>query len=280
MAEMIDVFLDKENNAGVFEDTAKKCKSNPALVDAINYSRHTQLFIKEGRFIPVPCERYSEPANIIISSRRTFEAAKEYDSVAVLNFANALHPGGGVAYGARAQEESLCRVSTLYYSLATLSADRMFYAPHKMATVYGTDDILINREIVVIKDDDHNDLDIPFKCTVITCAAPDFSSGTTMLSRGGMDKLYKIMTERIDRIYRAALMSGAENIILGAFGCGVFANPPKMIGYIMIKKAKEYAWKFKNIEFAIYSPGTDHKNIDAFMWAWNKIEKEEKDGIH
>ena len=37
--------------------------------------------------------------------------------VLVLNFANPVHPGGGVRRGARAQEEGLCRTSSLLLSL-------------------------------------------------------------------------------------------------------------------------------------------------------------------
>ena len=275
-----EVILDKENNIAVFQDTAKRCKTDPVLINMINRSRHTQLCIKSGQDIIIPLERYSEPANIIISSKRTFEAARQYNHCAVLNFANAHTPGGGVAYGARAQEEALCRVSTLYYSLSTPTAMEKFYIPHKVCGVFGSSDILVNRDIVVFKSDDFEPI-TPFKCSVITCAAPDFSGGTTLLGKEGMNRLYRVMAKRIDRIFKAALLSGAENIVLGAFGCGVFSNPPKMVGYIMLKKAQEYAYRFKNIEFAIYSPGNtpnDHRNIDAFMWAYGKVYGEgEKD---
>ena len=53
--------------------------------------------------------------------------AKGYKGdVLVLNFANAVHPGGGVKKGSRAQEEDLCRKSSLMRSLESKES-RAFY---------------------------------------------------------------------------------------------------------------------------------------------------------
>ena len=73
---------------------------------------------------PLPDERLREP----LTSKTVFECINtdsfsaalemmkdipEEEKVLVLNFANAFHPGGGVRRGASAQEEDLCRKSSL-----------------------------------------------------------------------------------------------------------------------------------------------------------------------
>ena len=104
----------------------------------------------------------------------------KYDKkIAVLNFANAYHPGGGVIIGARAQEEDLCRVSTLYLVLATKENVKRYYGRHsKNFTAYGTSDILYSPDIFVFRfSDDEYTFRTPdefLNVDVITCAAPQF----------------------------------------------------------------------------------------------------------
>ena len=64
--------------------------------------------------------RFEDEAKIIVSTKRTFEAAAGYagQKVAVHNFASATNPGGGVTRGSSAQEECLCRCSVLYFCLS------------------------------------------------------------------------------------------------------------------------------------------------------------------
>lgn len=88
----------REERIRIFEDTARLCREHPALKKSIEASRKGQLLIPEGNPIQTNTQRQGTPARIIVSKRRSLEAAVSYrgKKVAVHNFASATNPGGGV----------------------------------------------------------------------------------------------------------------------------------------------------------------------------------------
>ena len=71
--------------------------------------------------------KYSKGAQLFLHNCDSYEMAKELEKPLVMNFANAIHPGGGFLKGARAQEEALCRCSTLYKSISSNKAFEMYH---------------------------------------------------------------------------------------------------------------------------------------------------------
>ncbi len=82
------------------------------MVDSANKE---QMVILEGDEVIGSEREYEKPAKIVVSPKRTLEASRAYSAkeVYVHNFASAVNPGGGVERGASAQEECICRSSTL-----------------------------------------------------------------------------------------------------------------------------------------------------------------------
>lgn len=66
------------------------------------------------------------------------------------------------------------------------------------------------------------------------------------------------------------MCTGHTNLVLGAFGCGAFANPPDLVGaaFVRVLGSEEFRGAFQIIAFAITeSKGSDAGNIDAFQRA-------------
>ena len=118
----------RDENVRIFQDTEKRVKEDPGLQEAVKRSVAEQVLIPEMMEVTdlMPeliqnRDRYEQDAEIIVSKKRSYEAAAGYrgERVCVHNFASATNPGGGVTKGSSAQEECLCRCSTLYFCLNT-----------------------------------------------------------------------------------------------------------------------------------------------------------------
>ena len=262
----------------VFKDTMSRIESDSRLQQAVSSSIASQVFYPEGQPIALPTPPYAEPAQVIVTKNRSFEAARPYAEqglkVAVLNFASSTSPGGGVTSGASAQEECLCRVSTLYPCLKDESMWDLFYAPHRKArNPLHNDDIIYTKDVIVFKDDDYQPLPKPFTVDVITCAAPTLreqSSNRYNPSDGDKapditpEDLLALHERRGQQILSAAVANGAQVIILGAFGCGAFRNDPAVVAQAYANILPEYLHYFRTIEFAVYCRPRSPQNYDAF----------------
>lgn len=269
-------YLDRKKHlVSVFNDTMQRIGNSRELQDAVSQSIASQQYIDDADKIDLPTPPYTEKTRVVVSRLRSFEAAARCpgQKVAVLNFASSTSPGGGVETGASAQEECLCRVSTLYPCLKTRTAWEKFYAPHRAAhNPLHNDDIIYTKDVVVLKDDDYNVLSSPFRVDVITCAAPnlrDIPSNRYNRNDGDAvhispERLLELHVKRARKILSAAAANGAEVLILGAFGCGAFRNDPAVVAAAYQQALPQFLNHFKTIEFAVYCSPKDQRNYDAF----------------
>ncbi len=220
-------------------------------------------------------------AKIVVEENTTFSAARKYLSgkTAVLNFANPMTPGGGVSVGAMAQEECLCRSSNLYTCL-TASPFADYYGYHRSREDFTFSDRLIYTPgVTVFKTDDNIPKLMPkrkwFQVDVITCAAP---YNVNHMDRAELKTLFM---HRTRNIFEAALDNGADTLILGAFGCGAFRNPPDVVAAAFHETIEENGYDnlFDYIVFAIKNTVggdtfTPCPNIRAFELAFDGLSKE------
>lgn len=275
--------MGRTENIAIFEDTTALCHTEKRLKKAIQQSSQGQKLILEGDSLPTSqgVAKYQKPAKLIVSKKRTFEAASAYvgKKVCVLNFASASNPGGGVVRGATAQEECLCRCSTLYFNLNERRMWNGFYTPHRRSgDPLHNDDCIYTPDTVVFK----SDTDIPqilpeeewYSVNVITCAAPNLRERPTNAMNPGdgrqsvsisQERLRNIHEKKLRRILDIAVDEGNEVMILGAFGCGAFRNDPAVVASAMYHVVQEYRRAFETIEFAVYCSPRDDRNYQIFQ---------------
>lgn len=228
---------------------------------------------------------------VVVSGKRTLEASEVYSKqgkrVCILNFASATNPGGGVVHGSSAQEEAICRCSTLYSCLNTRKMWNEFYTPHRNADnpLYN-DDCIFTPDVKVFKSDINFPELLPegewWDVDVITCAAPNLRRipSNRMNPSAGSKKadityngLRALHTARIQRIFEVAMKNGAEVLILGAFGCGAFCNPPELVAEVFAKFTEKYRDNFDVIEYAVFHTERETANYKAFKDAMKRLEK-------
>ena len=276
--------MGRERNREIFQDTTRLCEMHPILKKSVENSINSQEMIAEtDRFDFFDFERYPEQALLIVSKKRTYEAAFPYTrdglKTAVLNFASSKNPGGGVVNGSSAQEESLCRCSTLYCCLSDQKMWDAFYLPHrKFGTPLHNDDCIYTPDVIVFKSDTADPELLPeeswYRVNVLTCAAPnlrecpsnemDPAEGDSAVKISSKD-LQSLHEKRLRRILSIAAANGNEAIILGAFGCGAFLNDPEVVAQASKTVVREFAHAFKKIEFAVYCGPYDQRNFSIFQ---------------
>lgn len=185
----------------------------------------------------------------------------------VLNLADAYTACGFYEKGSSAQEESLCRQSTLSQSLYQYYGSRQselsgvpfrdkkypmdircgaIYSPHVTVFRKGA------QEGFALMDE-------PYETAIISCAALDFNEkhGKNHEYRaedGGFTREGReIMLSKIRTIYGVALAAGHDALVLGAFGCGAFRLRPELVAELFHEVLFEPAFKnrFRAVTFAI-----------------------------
>ena len=192
-----------------------------------------------------------------------------YD-VAVLNMASLSHPGGGVENGSGAQEEQLCRRSNLVMSLYQFKKEKVWAHPelrlkswpeqYPMHPRFGG---IYSPDVVFFRESEARSYELsnrPFKAAVISVAAishPPLDAQGLMLPKGQEQTKDKIRT-----ILRIGMEHCHDALVLGAIGCGAFANPPAQIARLFheVFEEPEFKDQFKKIVFAILEDNNSRRN--------------------
>ena len=198
------------------------------------------------------------------SSSASSQQAAVSKPVLVLNMANKDTPGGGWLRGSKAQEEALCYRSTLWATL------KLKY--YKRKGGLAVDSGVYSPRVLVFRENMKND------SVFMDCSQPLLLPVYAAISVAAIcradrkkpltDQEEIITAEKIRLILRASIAEGHQQIVLGALGCGAFANPPKEIAELFssIFQEPEFScgW-WKDVVFAVMGgKGANDENFKVF----------------
>ncbi|WP_395739622.1 TIGR02452 family protein [Prosthecobacter sp.] len=208
-------------------------------------------------------------ARLTVTSESTFAALHRlkqagHARIGCLNFASAKNPGGGFLNGAEAQEEALSRSSALYDCL--LCAPTYYDRNRSHHSCLYLDLIIASPQVPFFRDDGGELLEEPMLATVITAPAPNAGA----VSRNEPDRILEVeptLRRRATQVLHVAVDSGIECLVLGAWGCGVFRNDPRLVARtfaMLLQPGGAFATQFKEVVFAIFDPSGTGPNLHAF----------------
>lgn len=177
----------------------------------------------------------------------------------VLNLTSDYKAGGGVRSGSTAQEEELFR-RTNYDNCC----NQKFY-PLK-----GSDKFVVTENVYVVKDKDNNPLNqeewqsfnfIAIPALRKPVCVPAFDDDDEPIHNANDEPVMtyrdeedlETMRQKIDLIFRYAVLEEMDSLVLGALGCGAFVNPPEEVADLFAEAIKTYGGAFKKIRFSVLS---------------------------
>ena len=175
-------------------------------------------------------------------------------NVAVLNLASHRNPGGGVMNGSAAQEESLFRRTNLFRSMYQFTPYAEEYGLKRSRYQYPLDRRnggVYTPGATVIRDARLRLLAEPYQLSFIAVPAIAHPNVT----RDGLltDEMADLTRQKMRTIFRIAAHHDHDALVLGAFGCGAFRNPPRHIALLFkeVMQETEFTGRFRKIVFAI-----------------------------
>lgn len=242
---------------------------------SLNYKVPTKKY--DYSQIP-PLRGGNETTILQLKDQDSVDAAEELASsgnkTALLNFANKDHFCGGYLTGQVAQEEDICRRTTLF---PVLNNFRSEYPIAHNQLIYSSDIKIFRKNWTT----GFAILQSPVPISVITMAAYNLNQNMKPNDSNISDDAYKNgMRDKIRAQLRIGAGQGNQAIVLGAFGCGVFAQNAKLplekIAEIVaslyreVLQEPEFQGVYKVIRFAILGPSSI--NYTTFKKALSQVK--------
>lgn len=313
------MYTDKrQNNIAMFNDTLNIFKQGEYFIGnkkitlpKRDYEALTTVYLPDDTIQTATDVSFTHSDNVcqfICENRDSFALAmsliRKYQcKVAVLNMASPVNPGGGVQKGSQAQEEDLCRKSSLYLSLSSNTAKQYYDYNRSLKSCIGANSAVYTNGVDIIKDSSGNLFKNIAECGVVTCAAPKLSKETSeklfaysktsipenmqivfamsKYSNGVPEtctfKQYKeILKSRIQTILEVLAANGQQYVVLSAWGCGAFGNNAAVVASAFKDVFNTFRFNgytfnelFKVVAFGVYDKTQSQYNFKQFVNLFN-----------
>lgn len=261
---MNDFIKNRQRLANIFQQTIEIVNkghyiTSEGVTVEIGYDdemrENTRFYSNVFTVCDVPCKTASTEICVVNNDciDTGLEIKREGFNPIVLNFANRRRAGGGVLNGARAQEETIFRRTNLYRSLYQFMPDAESYNLNKNRRQYPMDKDfggIYTPYATVFRTADYSLLNKPEKISFVSVAA---MNRPKLVGNKIAPELIEGTLNKMRTILRIGLYHGHDAIVLGAFGCGAFQNPPTHIAELFhqVINESEFKNKYKKIVFAI-----------------------------
>ncbi len=179
----------------------------------------------------------------------------------VLNFASAKNPSGGFINGALAQEESLAASSGLYFS--QIIHPEYYRRNRTCGTMCYTDCAIYSPDVVFFRNGAFELLPQFVTASVLTMPAVNF--GQVLLKGEDAGEAWQVMRRRMYLTLLGFAAKGDINLILGAYGCGVFRNDPNAVAAEWENLLNTtFKGVFNTVVFAVLDSSKRKESIRAF----------------
>jgi uncharacterized protein (TIGR02452 family) len=240
-----------------------------------------------------PVRSIHDESNVIVIEQDCLNAAEDElknnpdSKIAVLMFSSTREPGGAMSEIGGTQEEELCRRSDIFgfmHDQVTFQAKTLLYPLRSQQTDRDYNGIEYNRmihvpNVTVFRSEKKKGcefLEQPFEVGMLVSAPlvkPGYerTNGITRYKREeDAEQLRKLIMTQLNVAYK----QGYDTLILGAFGCGAFQNPPELIAACYKEIIHDYfQGAFKKIVFAILDGGGEDHNPEGNLKPFNSIFK-------
>ena len=228
----------------------------------------TRLY-RPGEVMPAPVPDDPAAPTTAVTNETSLAAARRLGAgAACLVFASAKHPGGGFLSGAQAQEESIARASALYPCQQAASE---FYDYHRrQGDLRYSDRVIYSPGVPVFRGDDGALLDEPYPVSFITAAAPNLGAilANQPAAAAGVPA---VLAARAERVLAVAAAHGHRELVLGAWGCGVFRNDPAVVAATFAGCLARARGLFDHVVFAVLDHQRGRPALTAFARALSPV---------